>query len=451
LYSYKTYIPSEDSIRRQFLTKAFTSVVDSLNSFYCQIWFYLGSDFAVGANDYYEIICLGKTTGSVVKIKIKNSSGNIVLVSNVTGDGTTNLNKEQWYCLGIQFKLGTSGAGSLIVDLNGATELSTTSASFADTANTLDIGWIHTNASGTRGTIYFDDIIIDTSPIPYTTSDIKLLHPNLLGRIGSPLYVILTGWQNTDTLTVTLKSDEGYNRTLYNSIVSSGRIDLSINLRGLSIANYTITATLKNSGGATKATSVYTWYKGYDSDPVFSIDENSDFTLNGDKFFPVVDFCKGENYFASWKANGYINMTNGQGWGTQTLDSWLSYLDDAFDAGLYSWGPINLGQTHGVTITDTLIQSYISGAKDYPAQVAWNWVDEPELGTQGTVYTPSQYRNWFHLAKQYSPDKVTNLTLGASTASEDNEYQIELLHKWFQPQVADFYSLDVYPVGYQTG
>jgi len=435
------------------LTKAYSDKETNIDIVYYRAWFYLGSDFELASGSYAEFVASARTgVGKKIKIAIRNSAGKYLLYLRPPGNavGTTELVKNRWYCL--EARINHSGesdtTGEVTVWLNGIEEISADSLTIYPVANEIRAGLFQRNT----GSLYLDDIKVDTKRINYQENNITLIHPDFLGKEGVSVIAIFTGDEDTDTLSATLtKAGQATGQEIFSQSGNlHGRIKFPINLKALDRAEYTLTLKLKGSSNQIKAETSHTFTNTFDVNMLVSIDEDGFILLDGKRFFPISPFALNKSKIADW-AFKYCNILYGTDWANDGPEHSSVYMTLGQEFDMITFGPMhddrwtNGDGTRPVTSAD--ITGYINGLKNHPGNGFWSFLEEPIF----KHYYADEQKQWWDLVKQHDPSRLNHVNyMGVFYHSMHNAgWNTKLQHCVYPYLVADIYGFDVYPVEYE--
>lgn len=447
-YAASFNISASSTSRRAYLTEQY----DVQDTVFARCYFYLKSDVVMPAGNSAGIFFIGKTgVGFQEGVKLTaNNSGDLILGCKISGNGTTVLHTENWYKIEMLYIMG-NGSGNFTLWLNGEEEIQKSGLQLPNSADEIRAGWCYLSGSSSAeiaGTLLIDDVLVDTKKTTSLDTNITLIHPDFLSRIGAPVIVVLSGNSTDDKLSVTLSSSNGYNETVYvNGNGLSSREQFELDLRGLEASTYTLTAKLLSKDSKEKAQESVVFEKPYDGDPKVTIDEKNNILLHGKKFFPVSPFGLNVLKINEWVKNKYINVLYGQDWNSPTTATYSKYLDSALANDVICFGPMNTSGPSS-TLTDEMVESYIIATKNHQAQGCWSWREEPIENN----YNPNDYKRWWDLVKKHDPSSFTHVNfMGLFFHIVDNEAILKTIHDWTYPyMVADVYGFDVYPIEYSV-
>lgn len=160
--------------------------------------------------------------------------------------------------------------------------------------------------------------------------------------------------------------------------------------------------------------------KTYDGNPHVGINENNAICIDGTPFFPVTpwgiggagqtDYCD----VNTWVDAGYINSLYGQGFWPPPwdIDGYKAYLDHALLKSVNVIGPATRWDGRGNLLNYgtksyqfakcselNKLSAYVDTLKNHQAQMAWQWMDEPELyGVDA-----QQLRSWTFVSHRHDP------------------------------------------------
>jgi len=474
-YSLKCIMEDKAGSKDATLIRTFTDMMSYAVKYYDimfgRLYLYLGEDFSVASGEQVEIFSAAKTNDvrfsatdpygqNGVSIAIKNDGGKFILTGAASGadtkNGTTELVKGQWYKVGFSYD---KAAGKVAVYLDGNEDIGFTGLSLNLGMSSVTIGAKYTGTSAqTKGSLYIDDVFVDTKPID--DMRLRLYTPDFRGRIGVKAVVIMSDYEENDSIVATLTGDNGYSEEQCNKTgFVNGRVEIPVDLRGLCSATYTFTVRLLSASGDEKDSVSVSYTKPYDGDPEgYSIDEGNNMTFNGEKVFPVTSFGLTADKYANWYNNNYVNLTYSLTWGLQPgaqayknfLDAAVANYPNAMNAGPGFDNGYDRGSSDGRG-ADTerwnpqAIREYIDTVGDHQALAWWIWREE----TDNFRYASPEVKAWFDLIKLETPYKLMeNLLMGYSYVSRPTGLgwrNVMRNHHW--PYLdADIYSWDIYPV-----
>ncbi|MDD5012400.1 MAG: LamG domain-containing protein [Candidatus Nanoarchaeia archaeon] len=272
-------------------------------------------------------------------------------------------------------------------------------------------------------------------------------------------------------MTAVLTRDSGgYTETLFNADRSLNTEErFLLNNSKLSSGNYTLSVKILSSLGGSVVQQIDEHFeKPYNGIPTVGIDENNNFRLNGELYFPVTPFGLDYDYVPEW-ANKYINTLEVQGWDAEffTPQTFAEHLDIASANNLKSIGPelwwgnnydgkqrMHFERNSNIS----RVIEYIQYNKNHPALFGWLWDDEPNMGGQTGFIVPEALATWSYLTFKYDPQHpVFMQLLGADylpyywdmdyRLGFDYMYNSEYFGK--KTSLADAVGFDIYPIEYQ--
>ena len=206
--------------------------------------------------------------------------------------------------------------------------------------------------------------------------------------------------KSASRLVVKISSNKGYESIVYDKRGLSKKERFLLKNGELKAGSYTLGAQLLDSSNNMIAEIKEYFDKPYDGIPQVGIDENNAIRVNGELFFPVTPWGLNDMDFPKWlgkdKAINSLYGTafwHGGGFGaTKNLQSWKYYLDEAKKYNTLVLGPSGWDGLKGkVTSLDNLME-YVNATKDSNI-LAWQWMDEPELGGYEAVSSQA-LRSW---------------------------------------------------------
>ena len=418
----------------------------TFNPVHFRFYFYLASGFTVASTG----ACITEISSSSECLNFAVSGSNILLNSSCGGNGTHNITKGVWHSVEATYN---SSARTVAVLLDGSTEISGTSCSLAASPTSVYIGLLDYSGN-TSGTMYYDDVVVNTAAIGSPSASMVLRHsPSTFGRTALPMNLTMWGTTGSDTIVVSM---DGTQEATYSGVSNAMNVQFTC-CTGYSAGNHTLLVQEKT--GSTVNASWTETIAAWNSTFPVEIDGYNNLSVNGSGIFPVMPFyvntassCSSQGNVGFWNMSGcggaYANYF---GWVTPEGSPSISQLetdlaaiksgvgvtalapDGAMWAG-YSGSPFPTAQNAGIT-------EYAAALASNTNLFGWTWMDEPDGQTiNGNTVTAAIVANWTALTHASDPNHLVWVNTTAAWPAQ------KLGTGWFYPTaLADVLSEDQYP------
>jgi len=331
--------------------------------------------------------------------------------------------------------------------------------------------FIGKEATGTTWQGYIDELKIYNAALSLSEifDRLDIWHADFQSRYSQYLYVQIPEAYRGYRLLLTL-SGSGYSNTLIdkNSSLLAEEV-ATLNNYTLNAKNYTLTAAIYNGEILIDSISKK-WNKLYSGIPKVGIDKNNGYRINGTKIFPVlpwiVDSGKMNNY--TGMINAFFGLGFGNSWGSGiTQSDWSQYLDACAAFGAPCIGPDRwTGRVDYPSARNSdprVIESYVNNFKNNSAMLAWEWMDEPNLGDLSTCVPSTVIRAWTRLSHDGDQNHPVMINLGGKSHTRNETFDSDTysfgikfrrtysyLYSWKEigdrVPIVDSISLDYYPM-----
>ena len=308
-------------------------------------------------------------------------------------------------------------------------------------------------------------------------SGFELWHANFHARTAQYIYAQIPSALAlpSNRINATITGDIEPSKVLLDKTGISTEEIFLLNNSALNADNYTLTVEILDSESNVVGKVTEYFEKPYDGIPEVGINEDNSLVVNGELFFPVASWVRHYWDYQSWSQDKGINtvlglnhdiVRNPANYGfAEPIEGWKASLDEATVYSLHAMGPtvwegLKGSHTGGLERRDTnisMLRRYVNETKDHEAMLAWNWLDEPDLGNYSQYAPPFVVRSWtYESHKLDSQHPVFTGFVGYDFSSHTTQwhniqeqtfsylYNKDLFggRKTF---VADIYGMDYYP------
>ena len=307
----------------------------------------------------------------------------------------------------------------------------------------------------------------------------EVWHPNFQGRSKCYLYTQIPSLYTQNEKNKLLLTFTGQN----SGVVDTLKYDSSLTEVGTSLINfanynrdiYTLTAKIIDTLGNVLNEYKDYWYKKYDSLPYrYMINENNAIIKpNKELFFPISPWglkTTDSTEAISWIKNGYVNTLMGASWIPLSALGWAhTYGDTARKykcpiIGPTNWNGIPGSMTGGRTKQNIYYDSLLNFTKELindSVNLAWAFVDEPNLGGLSKHVTAQSVRAWHTIAKSIDTTGMCYTTMVGYITSAANPPYLYSVNKGYYYRTsffsfggkklpfADIIGFDTYPYEYR--
>ena len=443
-YSFEATMSSAGAVK---LSESITPVSDV----YARFYFYLDKSWSQPSNGSVAILTLGGE-----QIRFYNSSDGLHVRDSGGRQGTSVLTREAWHSIEVH-SYTANGSGTVTVWLDGNVEINATGPNVGGTISTFYLGV--DNFGSSTGTIYFDDVVVSTSPIGSPAANITVRYPNTAARLAIPVDVVMFGELPSDVLVASIDGSPVYTKRGY--VEPHERFPLR--LQSLNVGDHTFQIALTNSNGAQKASYSSTIHKYVAGTPTVSIDEDNNIVVAGHKYFAIAPFADGLDKWQPWAsakaANTYgwvAGYVNSYAYNAAEYKGFLNSLNGALAIGPDDNFQGRSANAYAANQPDAaaVVSGYVSSLNSHPSVFMWTWKDEPDIGP-GLGHVPvTQMRSLLQATHANDGNHPVILNLAGYPNSNVRNRRAG----WHYPIVpgsaelpADVYSFDMYPFIYQTG
>lgn len=414
-------------------SSAYYPLTMKFSPIYVICYFYIPSTTAISSGGSSGALCglLSTTSWLIAGVGVTNKSGLLLLTATGLPTGTHAVSTGAWHR--IEYQYGPTAT----VWLDGVQDI--TGTIMTETKSDVLMGML--NASGTKGSIYIDDIRVSSTQSSNPTAGLTVRHAYPTNRSAIRVKNYIWGAASTDSLVVSI--DDTAVSTIANPATYQEPV---VPLTGLSAGNHTLVVALRNSSGTTRISASET-ITAHGGTPVVAIDENNNLVRAGHKVFPISGWWLEANALR-WYQAGY---TNAAGWttgwsGTYDATTYQQYLENTLEclqSGITMMGPLNQRIQGTCPASDTACSTeaagysaYASALKNHQCVLAWTGFDEASV------------QGWSISRLQGALDAVHANDNNHPFIYDDATFP--LLHlEWYYPTlVADIYSSDNYPLCY---
>jgi len=260
---------------------------------------------------------------------------------------------------------------------------------------------------------------------PLKAAELELHHPEFHARLGLRISAFIGDKGKTLSMKAVLEGPDGKKVLHEKQAPLAEQEDFILRLNNLKAGDYSLKVALSDG-----RTALRKWHKPYDGIPRVGIDENNAIRVEGKLFFPVFPWGIGEQDKID-RFKDCINTLNGVGFNKENypLSGFRKVLDMAHKNGLMMIGPnrgnywpngqngtrfykVDGKKQRDRTADLKVVSEYIEAAKNHPALLFWNWVDEPELANGGNCIPPAKVRKLLEQNHRLDPQHPVFLNTG---------------------------------------
>jgi len=303
-------------------------------------------------------------------------------------------------------------------------------------------------------------IILTFSVVGFARLELYMADPEV--RIAQKIYCQIENAEVTDKLQATLDGTVIFEK---NGNLQSEEI-FTANYRNQQAGKHELVVMILDRYGQIKESVTKSWVTLHNGIPMVGIDENNSLRLNGELFFPIYALLDDGDmiYFVE---NGYMNSGANEGWNAEgyTVETYRDWLNLCNQKGAMNVGPGTRWEgmviRTGRDCDTTSMKEYVDTFKVHPAQLIWQWADEPDGGGTDYCAFPDAIRSWTEVCHRNDTDHPHAVNLVAYDWTWDLNYYINhcgdysYLHgaDWHGGQkklIADIIGFDYYPIEFAT-
>jgi hypothetical protein len=369
---------------------------------------YMPSGFSFSGGNL-RIANLGGVSGDG-NLYLTTSAGSIFVTSTCTGKGSHALSLNSAYTIEQEWNIS---AKTESIYVNGALDSSGTNCSLPVAPWQYDLGVVDFGGTTVSGSIYYDDVMVNSSPITYSSHSITVRHPTSFGRTALPFLLTMYGTTGGDNV---IFSMDGTQVGTYP--VSGNSMSVQFNCcTGYSAGNHTLL--VQEETGSTVNASWSETIPSYNSSFPVSIDGYNNLTVGGVGIFPILPFvgdygpAAGSNQFqfefwiptymtASGWTSGVAQPVTSAAWGAAAngmfSDKGALSLGTVQPAATWNCntGPCMDGGTYPTT-ENAYISAFTASQASNTHLLGYSWVDEPTNQSVNSTSNPvtwSAVANW---------------------------------------------------------
>jgi len=241
--------------------------------------------------------------------------------------------------------------------------------------------------------------------------------------------------------------------------------------RELRAGSHELVVSILDENGMELAVVTKRWTTLHNGVPKVGINENNAICVDGKPFFPITPFMLDPSKLEDWPYSAPLDMGSNintlyvEGYYPEhTVDTWAEYIQTGYTKGFLVGGP---GRWEGFNSEDprnsdsSKLVDYVERTKDLPGLFAWNWDDEPNLGSEELYNTAENVRHWMELTHAHDTNHpVWNLYYGYDFTHQDSDWHNSRIKEYSylynehlfgeKTVVSDVVSFDYYPYEYAT-